>query len=74
MEHPVMELLEDRHNSLDLLNKLQEQVQANQIELARMTSAKIEAINEIKFDLKKAINESNSRGHNEATGEAPTKA
>ncbi len=56
--HPVMKILEDKHNKSDLLNKLQEQVQANQMELARMTSAKIEAINEIKFDLLKAINES----------------
>jgi len=56
--HPVMEILEDKHNKQDLLNKLQEQVQANQMDLARMTSAKIEAINEIKFDLLKAINES----------------
>ena len=56
--HPVMKILEDKHNKSDLLNKLQEQVQANQMELARITSAKIEAINEIKFDLLKAINES----------------
>ena len=60
MEHPVMQILEDKANSRDLLNKLQEQVQANQMEEARMTSAKIEAIKELKFDLLKAIKENDA--------------
>jgi len=58
MEHPVMEMLADKANSLNLLDKLLEQVSANKIDEARATAAKIEAYEEIKFDLLKAIKES----------------
>ena len=57
MQHPIMDYLEDRHNSLDLLDELQKQVNCNDIENARITAAKIEAIKIIKFDLIKIITE-----------------
>jgi len=53
-----MELLADKANRLNLLDKLLEQVSANKIDEARATAAKIEAYEEIKFDLLKAIKES----------------
>ena len=57
MQHPVMQILEDKGNNLNLLDKLLEQVLANKIDEARATAAKIEAYEEIKFDLLKAIKE-----------------
>ena len=56
-KHPVMELLAEQAHSLNLLDKLLEQVSANKIDEARATAAKIEAYEEIKFDLLKAIKE-----------------
>ena len=56
-KHPVMELLAEQAHSLNLLDKLLEQVLANKIDEARATAAKIEAYEEIKFDLMKAIKE-----------------
>jgi len=52
-----MDYLQEKHNSLDLLDELQAQVNCNDMESARMTSAKIEAIRTIKFDLIKIITE-----------------
>jgi len=52
-----MQMLEDKHNNLSLMDKLLEQVSSNKIDEARQTAAKIGAINEIKFDLLKAIKE-----------------
>ena len=57
-----MQMLEDKHSNLDLLDELHKQVLSNDIDGARITAAKIEAIKDIKFSLLKAIkeNESNS--------------
>ena len=52
-----MELLADKVKNNNLLDKLLEQVSANKIDEARATAAKIEAYEEIKFDLMKAIKE-----------------
>ena len=56
-----MQMLEDKHSNLDLLDELHKQVLSNDIDGARITAAKIEAIKDIKFSLLKAIKENESK-------------
>lgn len=75
MEHPILEYLNQTSAEASLLEELLEQTLKNEIDLARITAAKIQATRDVRFTLAKLIKDNdNLRNSNQKTGAETTKA
>ncbi len=64
MEHPVIEHLKDQSNESKLYEDLLDQVLKDQIDLARVTAAKVSVFKDMKFNLIKVLRENDKGGTN----------
>lgn len=61
MEHPILEYLNQTSAEASLLEELLEQTLKNEIDLARITAAKIQATRDVRFTLAKLIKDNEAK-------------